>query len=120
MALRIVTGKGRLTVYVNNSEDGPEYRVFSGILGKVLDKSDIPYDEDTPNVISISIPEEVEYIEPGTFTDFVNLNDVEIRGDVYGVQWCGGTDGKWIVPISPATLVEELKRGTGRIEIIRK
>ena len=109
MALRISTGKGRLTVYVNNSEDGPEYRVFSGKLGKVL-----------PNVISISIPEEVEYIEPGTFTDFVNLDDVEIRGDVYGVQWCGGTNGKWIVPISPATLVEELKRGTGRIEIIRK
>lgn len=39
MALIISTGKGRLTVYVNNSEDGREYRVFSGKLGKVLDKS---------------------------------------------------------------------------------
>ena len=68
-------------------------------------------------IIDICIPETVECIEPGTFADFVNLTEVVILGDVFGVEW---KEGQWTAPLSPSTLVDELKRGRGKIIIHRK
>ena len=119
MALRIYTGKKRLIVDLTPDEDGERSIVCTKELGKTMDKSDISEGLTKGEVLKISFPEEVECIEPGTFQGFTNLEDVEIRGDVYGVEWQGGNEGMWTAPLSPATLVEELKRGTGRILIHR-
>lgn len=71
-------------------------------------------------VVQLSIPAHVECINPGLFVDFVNLVEVEIRGDVYGVEWVAGMgNGTWSASLTPYTLVEELKRAKGRIEIHR-
>ena len=113
--------QGRSLRCRKDPEDGIYYdRIYVHDLGTVIDKSDFTDFAERSEVKSISIPDNVEWIQPCTFTDFVCLTDVEIRGEVYGVVWHGGTDFRWTAPLSPATLVEELKRGTGRIEIIRK
>lgn len=120
MALRILSSKKRMVIYVESDEyDDEDVIVLPQELGDIIDKSYITDVDANDRVLKISIPENVKCIEPGTFTDYVNLKDVTIRGDVYGVEWCGGTDNLWTVPLSPSTLVEELKRGTGRILIRR-
>ena len=120
MAFRLRTGKRNLVV-AYRSEDGEiDYLICDDDLGIVMDESDIDPSIDKEKIIQVSFPEQVECIEYETFKGFINLSDVEIRGDVYGVEWQGGTDDCWTVPLSPAIMAEELKRGTGRIVIFRK
>ena len=120
MGLKIYSDKEKLSSIIKDSDGTESEMVFSKKLQSTIDKSDFPFFEGISNVVHISIPDNVEFIEPGTFTDFTGLASVEIRGIVYGVIWHGGTDGRWTAPRSPATLVEELKKGSGLIEIIRK
>ena len=120
MALKIYSDTERLSSIILDSDGCETEMVFSEKLGSAIDQSNFPFFEGISNVIQISIPGNVEFIAPGTFADFTGLTSVDIRGIVYGVIWHGGTDGRWTVPLSPATLVEELKKGSGSIEIIRK
>ena len=119
MALRIYTGKKRVIASLTPDEDGEREMVCTGELGKTMDISDLFEHFEKADVLKISFPEEVECIEPGTFTGFASLEEVEIRGDVYGVEWQGGTAWMWTAQLSPSMLVEELKRGAGRILIHR-
>ena len=119
MALYIKTGKRNLVVGYKVNDNEIEYEICDDTLGLIIDESDIHLPIEKEKIIKISIPEQVECIKSGTFIGFTNLADIEIRGKVYGVEWQGGTDNRWIVPISPTTMVEELKRGTGRIMIFR-
>ena len=120
MGLKIYSDKERLVSIIKDTDGGESEMIFPEKLGSTIDKSNFPLFEGISNIIQISIPENVEFIEPGTFTDFTGLTSVEIRGIVYGVIWHGGTDGRWTAPLSPATIVEEFKKGSGFIEIIRK
>ena len=121
MALKVRIGPIRHTLEFGYK--GDDNRCYGKIsdheVGAVIDKSDIPsFNEISKDrIIDISIPETVECIEPGTFADFVNLAEVVILGDVFGVEW---KEGQWTAPLSPYTLVEELKRGRGKIIIHRK
>ncbi len=121
MSLKIVNPAKRLIFSVPSAENPGEFDdIYSPEVRNVIVKSDLSKVEAPEKVVQISIPAHVEYINPGLFVDFVNLAEVEIRGDVYGVEWFGrmGMD-KWGVSLSPSALVEELKRGLGRIEIRR-
>jgi hypothetical protein len=121
MALKIVNPVRRLIFSVPSDEFPGEFDdMYSAEVGEVIVKSDLSYVEAPEKVVQLSIPAHVECINPGLFVDFVNLVEVEIRGDVYGVEWVAGIgNGTWSASLTPYTLVEELKRGKGRIEIHR-
>ena len=117
MALKV---KIRNTIEFGYKSDDEQLYVESDHeVGAFIDRSDIPnFNEiSIDRIIDICIPETVEWIEPGTFAGFVNLTEVVILGDVFGVEW---KEGQWTAPLSPSTLVEELKRGKGKIIIHRK
>ena len=121
MALKVRIGPIRHTLeFGYKGDDNLLYAEISDHeVGSVIDKSDIPSFNkiSIDRIIDICIPETVECIEPGTFADFVNLTEVVILGDVFGVEW---KEGQWTAPLSPSTLVDEVKRGRGKIIIHRK
>lgn len=121
MSLKVLSPKKRLIFSVPSVETPGEYdETYSPEVGRVVVKSDLAWLESPDKVVQISIPAHVECINPGLFVDFVNLAEVEIRGNVFDVEWFGEAGrNNWSVSLSPSTLVKELKKGQGRIEIRR-
>ena len=121
MSLKVLSPKKRLIFSVPSVETPGEYDdTYSPEVGRIIVKSDLALVESPGKVVQISIPAHVECINPGLFVDFVNLAEVEIRGTVFDVEWFGGAGrNNWSISLSASGLVEELKKGQGRIEIRR-
>lgn len=99
----------------------------SKAVGEIINRSDLQNilesDEigGLDKIIKISIPSNVTCINPGAFVDCINLQEVEIKGEYDRIE-CFSSAGKWSVTMSIDSLdslVEELKKGEGRIEIHR-
>ena len=96
----------------------------SKAVGEIVKRSDLQNilesDEigGLDKIIKMSIPSNVICINPGAFVDCINLQEVEIEGEYDGIE-CFSRAGKWSVTMSIDSLVEELKKGEGRIEIHR-
>ena len=99
----------------------------SKAVGEIIKRSDLQnileFDEigGLDKIIKISIPSNVICINPRAFVDCINLQEVEIKGEYDGIE-CFSSGGKWSVTMSIDSLdslVEELKKGAGRIEIHR-
>ncbi|MBR2493695.1 MAG: hypothetical protein IKB64_09615, partial [Paludibacteraceae bacterium] len=55
-------------------------------VGATIMVSDTDVVENPSEIIRITIPEEVEFIQGNAFKDFVNLKEAVIDGDVYEVN----------------------------------
>ena len=96
----------------------------SKAVGEIIKRSDLQnileFDEigGLDKIIKISIPSIVICINPRAFVDCINLQEVEIKGEYDGIE-CFSRAGQWSVTMSIDSLVEELKKGEGRIKIHR-
>lgn len=83
-------------------------------VGATIMISDTDVVENPSEIIRITIPEEVEFIQGNAFKDFVNLKEAVIDGDVYEVNECNKLDGVVVSNLDfkdSTTLAEALKRG---------
>lgn len=91
-------------------------------VGATIMVSDTDVVENPSEIIRITIPEEVKFIQGGAFKDFVNLKKVEIAGRIYGVSEFLTPNGGAELLVDyedPAELAKSLKKGNP-INIKRK
>jgi hypothetical protein len=76
--------------------------------------SDTKVVENPSEIVEVSIPSNVEFIQGGAFEDFVNLKKVEIAGGIYGVSEFLTPNGGVELLVhyeDPAELAKSLKKG---------
>lgn len=76
--------------------------------------SDTKVVENPSEIVEVSIPENVIFIQGGAFEDFVNLKKVEIAGRIYGVSEFLHPNGSAVLSVDyndPAELAKSLKKG---------